>query len=52
MVGLGILVGFKYIADKEDMAFIQSLMILVVFAGIFGMLPLVILRILIRKDRK
>lgn len=49
MVGLGILVGFKYIADKGDMAFIQSLMVLVVFAGIFGMLPLVILRILIQK---
>ena len=52
MVGLGILVGFKYIADKGDMAFIQSLMVLVVFAGIFGMLPLVILRILIQKRQE
>ena len=52
MVGVGILVGFKYIADKGDMAFIQSLMVLVVFAGIFGMLPLVILRILIQKRQE
>lgn len=52
MVGVGILVGFKYIADNGDMAFIQSLMVLVVFAGIFGMLPLVILRILIQKRQE
>lgn len=52
MIGIGILFGVKYIANADDMALLQSVMTIIFFGGIFGLLPLAILRIMIQKRQE
>lgn len=52
MIGLGLFCGIRYTANAADMPFVQSFMLVVVFGGIFGMMPLVVLRMLIQKRQE
>ena len=52
MIALGVFLGIRYTANAVDMPFMQSMMLVLVFGALFGMMPLVVLRMLIQKRQE
>lgn len=52
MIGAGLFLGIRYTANAGDMPLVQSMMLVLVFGVLFGMMPLVILRMLIQKRQE
>ena len=49
---LGAILGVKYVATAPNLAFIQGIMIVIIFAAIFGAMPWMVLRMLIQKRQQ
>lgn len=51
-LALGIFMGIKFVALSPDLAFVQGIMIVIVFAAVVGTMPWMVLRMLIQKRRQ